>query len=110
MLRANTPSCRIGALDPNVVSPQLAKKTPAATLVMLFGLTITSVFLPSDQASDIFSFAAVGAILSLGLATAIEATAGIRTLVRADILMLWVLFGLTFLEFLFPQSNVNALV
>ena len=31
-------------------------------------------------------------------------------MIRVDILMLWVLYGLTFLEFLFPQPGVDALV
>src|SRR5262249_42968346 len=48
--------------------------------------------------------------LTLVLAMGIEATAGVRNLIRVDILCLWVLYGLTFLEFLFAQENVNALV
>jgi len=80
------------------------------TAVILCGLALTRVFLPDDSAVSIFSVAAVGVGISLSLATAIEATAGIRSLIRVDILILWVLYGLTFLEFLFPQPNVDALV
>jgi hypothetical protein len=38
----------------------------------------------------------------------IEGTAGVRDLIRVDTLMLWSLYGLTFLEFLFPQPDVEA--
>ena len=43
-----------------------------------------------------------------GHATAIEATAGIRNLIRVDLLMLWILYFLTLMEFLFPQPGVNS--
>src|SRR5262245_7567236 len=82
----------------------------ACTATIVSGLAITWVMLPLDGAVEIFSAAAYGVGLSLGLATSIEAMAGIRNLIRADLLMLWVLYGLTFMEFLFPQSDVDALV
>src|SRR5215470_12474391 len=81
-----------------------------STAVILCGLTLTSVFLPSDSALDVYSFAAIGVGLSLSLAMVIEVGAGIRKLIRADILMFCVLYGLTFFEFLFPQPYVDALV
>jgi len=80
------------------------------TAVILCGLALTSIVLPDDGAVSVFTVAAVGAGISLGLATAIEARAGIRSLIRVDILILWVLYGLTFSEFLFPQPNLDALV
>jgi hypothetical protein len=86
-------------------------QSPAfATAVVLCGLTLTSVLLPSDSAVDVYSFAAISVGLSLSLATVIEGRAGIRKLIRVDILLFWVLYGLTFLEFLFPQPNVDAVV
>jgi len=84
--------------------------TSAATVVILVGLALTYVMLPSDRASNIFMVAAVGVGLSLGIATAIEATSGVRALIRVDILMFLVLYGLTFLEFLSPQPDVDAFV
>jgi oligosaccharide repeat unit polymerase len=80
------------------------------TAVTLSGLALTSVVLPDDSAVSVFTVAAFGAGISLSIATAIEATAGIRSLIRVDILILWALYGLTFLEFLFPQPTVDALV
>jgi oligosaccharide repeat unit polymerase len=71
---------------------------------------LTVVTLTSDHAVGVFAAAAIGVGLSLSIATAIEARAGIRNLIRVDILALWVLYGLTFLEFLFPQPDVDYLV
>ena len=93
-----------------MIRPETRAPGLGPTAVILCGLALTRVVLPDDSAVSIFSVAAVGAGISLSLATAIEATAGIRSLIRVDILILWVLYGLTFLEFLFPQPNVDALV
>jgi oligosaccharide repeat unit polymerase len=92
------------------VTAGAAQSTAVSTAVILCGLTLTSVFLPSDSAVDVYSFAAIGVGLSLSLATAIEGRAGVRKLIRIDILMFWALYGLTLLEFLFPQPSVDALV
>ena len=48
--------------------------------------------------------------VALLAATAVEAVAGVRALIRTDNLMLWVFYGLTLLEFLFPQPDVNSSV
>jgi len=85
-------------------------KTGEATIAVLSGLAITWIILPSDHPVDVFTDAAVGVGLSLILATGVEATAGIRSLIRVDILMLWALYGLTLLEFLFPQPDVDTSV
>jgi oligosaccharide repeat unit polymerase len=85
-------------------------KTGEATIAVLSGLAITWIILPSDHPVDVFTTAAIGVGLSLILATGIEATAGIRSLIRVDILMLWALYGLTLLEFLFPQPDVDTSV
>src|SRR5262249_39433917 len=81
-----------------------------STAVILCGLALTSILLPSDSAVDVYSFAAIGVGLSLSLATVIEGRTGIRKLIRVDILMFWALYGLTFFEFLFPQPGVDALI
>jgi oligosaccharide repeat unit polymerase len=58
----------------------------------------------------VFAGAAIGIGLSLVTATAVEARAGVRGLIRVDLLMLWALYALTFLEFLFPQPDVEGIV
>src|SRR5579859_7416299 len=82
----------------------------ASTFVLLLGLVCTYVALPSDSAAGVFTVAAVGVGLSLSIATSMEAKTGVRSLIRVDILMLWVLYGLTFLEFLFPQPDIDAVL
>ncbi len=81
-----------------------------STTLILVGLMLTYIALPSDSTVNIFAVAAVGVGLSLSIAIAIEATSGVRSLIRVDILMFAVLYGLTFLEFLFPQSNIDTVV
>ena len=88
---------------------KLGDVTALSTCVILFGLALTYVFLPSDTAEEVFTFAAIGVGLALVVAVVIEGTRGIRTLIRVDILALGALYGLTFLEFLFPQPGVNAM-
>ena len=92
------------------VTARAGQSTAVSTAVILCGLMLTSILLPSDSAVNVYSFAAISVGLSLSLATVIEGRAGIRKLIRVDILMFWVLYGLTFLEFLFPQPKVDALV
>src|SRR5229473_5015416 len=87
------------------------ERMATSTAVILCGLASTSVAtLGENHPVDVFTVAAVGVGLSLSLAAALEGRAGIRNLIRVDILILWVLYGLTFLEFLFPQPGVEALV
>jgi oligosaccharide repeat unit polymerase len=81
-----------------------------STAVILCGLVTAGVILPTDSASDIFTVAAVAVGVSLGIATYIEATAGVRNLIRVDIVMLWVLYGLIFFEFLFTQPGIDEAV
>jgi oligosaccharide repeat unit polymerase len=88
----------------------IARNSNAPTLIMIFGLAATWLALPSDDAESIFKTAAIGVGITLLIATAMEAFSGVRALIRTDKLMLWVLYGLTFLEFLFPQPDVDAAV
>jgi hypothetical protein len=67
---------------------------------------MTSVVLPSESAVGIFSAAAYGVGVTLAGAILIEARSGIRSLIRVDLLLLLVLYGLTLFEFLSPQSEI----
>jgi oligosaccharide repeat unit polymerase len=81
-----------------------------STLAIACGVALTYLMLPSENGLAIFSTAAIGMGVALGAATAIEATAGVQSLIRVDLLMLWIFYGLTFYEFLFPQPNAQDLV
>jgi oligosaccharide repeat unit polymerase len=87
---------------------QQARPTVVATVTMLGGFALTSLFLFSEHAAGIFTTAAVGVGLTLSVGTLIEARAGIRRLIRVDLLMLWAFYGLTLLEFLVPQPQVDS--
>lgn len=80
-----------------------------SSLIIVSGLILTYVVLPSDAAGNIFTIAAIGVGLSLAIGTLVESRSGARSLIRVDLLMLWVLYSLTFLEFLFPQSGIDQL-
>jgi hypothetical protein len=81
-----------------------------STMAILVGVIMTSVVLPSDSAVGIFSVTAYGVGVTLAGAILIEARNGIRSLIRVDLLLLVVLYGLTLLEFLFSQSMVEVLL
>lgn len=88
----------------------IPRSSAVPTLIMVLGLAVTWLALPSTDPESIFGTAAIGVGVALAAATAIEASSGVRALIRTDNLMLWVLYGLTFLEFLFPQPDVNSSV
>jgi oligosaccharide repeat unit polymerase len=94
----------------NAWARSIPSNSGAPTLIMMLGLAVTWLALPSNDAESIFDTAAIGVGITLLSATAIEAFSGVRALIRTDNLMLWVLYGLTFLEFLFPQPDVDTAV
>lgn len=91
-------------------SGSFARSSSGPTLIIVLGLAATWLILPSSDPESIFDTAGLGVGISLLIATGMEARAGVRALIRTDILMLWVLYGLAFLEFLFPQPDVNSVV
>jgi oligosaccharide repeat unit polymerase len=78
----------------------------AATGVLVPGLLITALTLPSGNAGETFIYAANGAAFVLILSLAIELRSGFRGMLRADIVMILTLFGLTLIEFLIPQKQM----
>src|SRR5262245_4212509 len=83
--------------------------TLAASVVMIIGFAITFIFLPDEGTVAIYRTAAIGAALAIGLGVFLEARR-VRSLVRADLLMIGALFGLTLVEFFFPQPAVESVV
>jgi oligosaccharide repeat unit polymerase len=95
----------------NVRAADGIPRSPAIpTLIMIFGMAVTWLTLPSTDSESIFGTAAIGVGIALLGATVVEAASGVRALIRTDNLMLWVFYGLTLLEFLFPQPDVNGSV
>jgi oligosaccharide repeat unit polymerase len=66
--------------------------------------------LPDDDPNATYVMAAgiMGPVLAVALA--IEARSGFRALLRTDVLMLVALYGLTLLEFLFPQPVFSQVI
>ena len=83
--------------------------TPAASVTMIVGLAITYLLLPDGGSVAIYRTAAIGAALVIATGTLLEAQ-NVRSLVRTDLLIIIALFGLTLLEFFFPQEAVEELV
>src|SRR5262245_26972416 len=77
-------------------------------LIMALGAALVYILLPTDDAANAFSTAAFGMGIILGFITYLESRRGVRQLIRVDMLMLWVLYGLTFFEFLFPQRDTGV--
>jgi oligosaccharide repeat unit polymerase len=87
----------------------MTNSTAAASVVMIFGLALTYLFLPDGGSVAIYRTAAIGAALAIGLGMFLEAQR-VRSLVRTDLIMIVALFGLTLVEFFFPQEAVEEMV
>jgi oligosaccharide repeat unit polymerase len=81
--------------------------TASSSVLMCVGLGITYLILPDQGSVDIYRTAAVGGALAIGLGILMEAQKGVSRLIRADLLALVALYGLTLVEFLFPQEAVK---
>jgi hypothetical protein len=78
------------------------------TVAMCGGLAATYVVLPDHSATAIYIVTAIGVMAVLGVGLLFEARGHLRTLIRTDVIMLLALYGLTLVEFLFPQELVEA--
>ena len=80
------------------------------TGIFLLGLAMTSATLTGDTPSAMARWAAVGTGISLGLSMLIELNHRWENLMRADVVALFALYVLIFVEFLFPQPYFDELV
>lgn len=80
------------------------------TIAMCLGLLITGTLMTGDTPDAIARYAAIGAAISIGVSVIADLKGGFGNLVRADIMAICALYGLTFFEFLFPQEQFNDLV
>jgi hypothetical protein len=86
------------------------QSTVAASILMCVGLGVTYILLPEQGSVSIYRAAAIGVAITIGLGILMEAQAGIQSLIRADLLMLLALYGLTLVEFFFPQEAVETMI
>jgi oligosaccharide repeat unit polymerase len=81
----------------------------SATLIVLLGAIFTSFTLGGGTPSAMAHHAAVGMGLSLALAGVIEVRRSRTNVLRADLVCMAALYYLLFLEFLFPQPNLDTI-
>jgi oligosaccharide repeat unit polymerase len=88
----------------------LRRNTAAATVAICVGIFCAYIVLPPEDPKTVFRIGAiiVGTVLTVALF--LESRSGFRALLRADILMLIALYGLTFLEFLLPQPDLSGIL
>ena len=82
--------------------------TVPTTVAMCAGLVATYVVLPDHSPTAIYFATAIGVMAVLGIGLLFEARGQLRTLMRTDVVMLLALYGLTLVEFLFPQEIVES--
>lgn len=92
------------------INPALRMHTRAATSIICIGCLVTDILLPTDDPNAVFRTAAfiIGPVLAVALV--VEVRSGFRALLRADILMLVALYGLTLFEFLLPQQSLSEIL
>ena len=80
------------------------------TGVFLLGLGLTYASLTGNTPSAVARWAAIGTGISLALSMLIELSYRWENLLRADVVALFALYFLLFVEFLFPQPHFDELV
>lgn len=78
----------------------------AATAVILLGSLLTFTFLPAVGPIEMFRWSAWTMAIALVVAVLIESKGRGRALPRADVVILLCLYGLTFAEFLLPDTTL----
>jgi hypothetical protein len=91
------------------MAEQKLEPTGTGTILALFGLGLTGVFLTGDTPFDIARFGAYGAGLSILVSIALDLRRGVQNLVRADVLAIVGLYFLTLAEFIVAQPEFNSL-
>ena len=79
----------------------------ATSILVCIGLLATYLLLPHDRATSIYFTAAIGVMVSVGGGLFLETGGKLDSLIRTDVLMLVALYGLTLVEFFFPQEEIK---
>ena len=80
------------------------------SFLVCIGLVATYLLLPNDRATSIYFTAAIGVMVSVGAGLLLESGGRLLSLIRTDVLMLVALYGLTLVEFFFPQEDLNGIL
>src|SRR5262249_31496711 len=82
----------------------------AISFLVCIALLATYFLLPNDRPTSIYFTAAIGVMVSVGGGLFLETGGKLRSLIRTDVLMLVALYGLTLVEFFFPQEEINDIL
>ena len=104
---ASPPAAPPGELE--IAEEVLKGASPRGSILALFGLLATGVFLEGSVPTDLARFAAWGAGISVAITLLFDFRRGLANLVRADILALVGLYFLTLFEFLFHQPELDQI-
>jgi oligosaccharide repeat unit polymerase len=85
----------------------VTRSTVPTTVAMCAGLGATYLLLPDSSPSTIYFTTAIGVMLVLGAGLFFESRGALRNYIRTDVVMLVALYGLTLVEFYFPQELVD---
>lgn len=80
------------------------------TFAAIGGIAITVGFMDGKTPAAVATFAAMGTAISLAISVVFDLRAGVRNLIRADLLAVLAFYFLTLFEFLFPQPTFNLLI
>src|SRR5215831_4011242 len=87
-----------------------APSRSATSILVCIALLATYLLLPHDRPTSIYFTAAIGVMVSLCSGLFLETGGKLDSLIRTDVLMLVALYGLTLVEFFFPQEELNDLL
>jgi hypothetical protein len=87
-----------------------APSRSTASILVCIALIATYLLLPNDRPTSIYFTAAIGVMLSIGGGLFLESGGKLHSLIRTDVLMLVALYGLTLVEFFFPQEEINDIL
>ena len=82
----------------------------ATSILVCIGLLATYLLLPNERPTSIYFTAAIGVLVSVGSGLFLETGGKLHSLIRTDVLMLVALYGLTLVEFFFPQEELNEIL
>ncbi len=98
------------AIHPVAATASSDEATPRAnavgTVLCLVGLGITGITFSGSSANDMASYAAIGVGLSLLISAVADARTGWQNLARVDLMAVFALYFLTFVEYLFKQEGL----
>jgi len=90
--------------------PLPLQANPFGTLLALLGCMFTAFSMEGTRPSQLVSYAAIGVGISVAMSVLLDLRAGVRNVIRADVMAIAAFYFLTFFEFLFPQPSFDRII